>query len=55
LRLSITDLFKGGIGGKGGSGYVSVSGKIEAGSMQIGESVLLMPANEVGIIKGKYD
>ncbi|RKO93266.1 translation elongation factor EF1A/initiation factor IF2gamma, partial [Blyttiomyces helicus] len=49
FRMSIVDLFKGGIGAGGGS--VSVSGRIEAGSVQIGDQLVVMPINEVGTVK----
>ncbi|KAJ3020308.1 HBS1-like protein [Thoreauomyces humboldtii] len=51
FRLSISDYFKGGIAAGGGGGAVSVSGRIEGGSVQIGESVLVLPINEVGMVK----
>ncbi|TPX66955.1 hypothetical protein SpCBS45565_g04109 [Spizellomyces sp. 'palustris'] len=50
FRLSIADYFKGGIGA-GGGGAVSVSGRIEAGSVQVGEVVLVMPINEYGTVR----
>ncbi|XP_063967975.1 uncharacterized protein LOC129280654 isoform X1 [Lytechinus pictus] len=45
MRLCVSDVFKG-----MGSG-VSVSGKIETGSLQIGEKIMVMPAGENGLIK----
>ncbi|KAI9091731.1 P-loop containing nucleoside triphosphate hydrolase protein [Phlyctochytrium arcticum] len=51
FRLSISDFFKGGIGA-GGSGAVSVSGRIEAGNVQVGDAVLVMPINEKGTVRG---
>ncbi|KNC99194.1 translation elongation factor EF-1, subunit alpha [Spizellomyces punctatus DAOM BR117] len=50
FRLSIADYFKGGIGA-GGGGAVSVSGRIEAGGIQVGEVVLVMPINEYGTVR----
>ena len=49
--LSVQDYFKGGLG-SGGSGSVSVSGRISAGSVQIGDKLLAMPINQYGIVKG---
>ncbi|KAJ3397654.1 HBS1-like protein [Lobulomyces angularis] len=51
FRMSVTDFFKGGLG-VGGSGSVSVRGRIEAGTIQIGERVLVRPVNVYGIVKG---
>ena len=51
LRMRVTDFFKGGIGSSGG---VSVAGQIEAGSVQIGEQVMVVPGNETGYIKCKF-
>ncbi|TPX33448.1 hypothetical protein SmJEL517_g03653 [Synchytrium microbalum] len=50
FRMSVADFFKGGIG-SGGGGSVSLSGRIEAGSVQLGDSVLLMPNGETGIVR----
>ncbi|KAL2914772.1 hypothetical protein HK105_205703 [Polyrhizophydium stewartii] len=50
LRLSIQDLFKGGIGA-GGSGDVTVSGRIEMGGVQLGDAVLAIPIGEVGQVR----
>ena len=36
-----------------GAGF-SVAGRIESGHLQQGDSVLVLPANEVANIKGKY-
>lgn len=48
FRMSVTDFFKGGIG----SGRdVSVGGSIDSGNIQIGEQVMVVPGNEIGIIK----
>ncbi|KAG9302906.1 hypothetical protein G9A89_022322 [Geosiphon pyriformis] len=48
FRLAITDFFKGGIGNSGG---VSVAGRIEAGTIQIGEQMMVVPGGEYGIVK----
>lgn len=47
LRLPISDIFRGGI-----QNPLSVSGRIEAGSLQVGDQILAMPASETAIIKG---
>ena len=46
LRLTIDDIFRGGI-----TNPLSVSGRIEAGSLQIGDTILAMPSRETAIIK----
>lgn len=47
LRLPISDVFRGGI-----TNPLSVSGRIEAGSLQIGDQIIAMPASETATIKG---
>jgi elongation factor 1 alpha-like protein len=47
LRMTIDDVFRGSV-----QNPLSISGRIEAGSLQIGESCLLLPAIETAIIKG---
>ena len=37
----------------GQGGTFMVAGKLEAGAIQNGEKVMLMPAGEQGLIKGK--
>ncbi|CAG8600773.1 12930_t:CDS:10 [Funneliformis mosseae] len=49
FRLSVSDFFKGGIGSMGG---VTVAGRIEAGNIQIGEGVTVIPGGEHGVVKG---
>lgn len=53
LRLSVTDFFKGGanISVGGGSGAVTVVGRIESGWIQLGETVQIMPIQESGTVK----
>ena len=36
-----------------GQGAVTVSGKVETGYVQNGDRVVVMPAGEAGIVKGK--
>ncbi|KAJ3195602.1 hypothetical protein HK101_011665 [Irineochytrium annulatum] len=50
FRLCVTEFYKG--GQFGGGANVSVSGRIEAGSTQIGDEILLMPLGETGVVKG---
>ena len=47
LRLTIIDVFRGGV-----VYPISISGRIEAGSLQIGDSVLAMPSGEKASVKG---
>ena len=35
-----------------GSGF-NVAGRIESGHLQVGESVLVLPANEIASVRGK--
>ncbi|CAI6332470.1 unnamed protein product [Periconia digitata] len=46
LRLTISDVFRGGI-----TNPVSISGRIDAGTLQIGDTILAMPSNEKATIK----
>lgn len=48
LRMSVSDLFKGGVGSTTG---VTVAGRVESGSVQIGETIMAVPGNEIGIVK----
>ncbi|CAI2184591.1 6663_t:CDS:10 [Funneliformis geosporum] len=48
FRLSVSDFFKGGIGSMGG---VTVAGRIEAGNIQVGEGVTVIPGGEHGVVK----
>ena len=47
LRFSIADVFRGGI-----TNPLSVSGRVDAGSLQVGEVVKIMPSGELAIVKG---
>lgn len=47
LRLPISDVFRGGI-----TNPLSISGKIESGSLQLGDQILAMPAGEMATVKG---
>lgn len=46
LRLSVADVFRGDI-----RSPLSISGRIDAGTLQVGDSILALPANETAIIK----
>ena len=47
LRIPISDIFRGGV-----QNPLSISGRIEAGTCQVGDSLIAMPANESCSIKG---
>ncbi|KAL8860451.1 MAG: hypothetical protein Q9178_003110 [Gyalolechia marmorata] len=47
LRLTIADIFRGGV-----QNPLSVSGRLESGSLQVGDRVVTMPAKETAVIKG---
>lgn len=47
LRLTINDVFRG-----SGQNPLSISGQIEAGTIQIGDTVVALPSRETAIIKG---
>ncbi|KAL8909493.1 MAG: hypothetical protein Q9207_000173 [Kuettlingeria erythrocarpa] len=47
LRLTIADIFRGGV-----QNPLSVSGRLESGSLQVGDRILAMPASETATIKG---
>ncbi len=53
LRLSVTDFFKGGLNASVGGNVVTISGRIESGTIQVGETVKLMPLNQNTQVKGK--
>lgn len=46
LRLSVADVFRGDI-----RSPLSISGRIESGTLQVGDTILALPANETAIIK----
>ncbi|KAL8870353.1 MAG: hypothetical protein Q9174_003581 [Haloplaca sp. 1 TL-2023] len=46
LRLTIADVFRGGV-----QNPLSVSGRLESGSLQVGDRILAMPATETATIK----
>jgi elongation factor 1 alpha-like protein len=46
LRLTISDVFRGGV-----QNPLSVSGRLEAGTVQIGEQIVVMPSGEKAYIK----
>ncbi|KAI5807426.1 P-loop containing nucleoside triphosphate hydrolase protein [Peziza echinospora] len=47
LRLTVTDVFRGGV-----MNPVSISGRIEAGTLQVGDVIQAMPTGEKAAIKG---
>ncbi|CAD6449361.1 8c653c68-7b3a-4870-b09b-57c95e3f3990 [Sclerotinia trifoliorum] len=47
LRLTIGDVFRGGV-----QNPLSISGRIEAGSLQVGDPVLAQPSNQKCFVKG---
>ena len=47
LRLTIDDIFRGGV-----QNPLSVSGRLDAGNVQIGDVVLVVPAKETATVKG---
>ncbi len=47
LRVTIDDMFRGGV-----QNPLSISGRVDAGSTQIGDIIQVMPANQTAIIKG---
>jgi elongation factor 1 alpha-like protein len=46
LRMTIGDVFRG-----GAQNPLSISGRIDAGSLQVGDSILVMPSGETALIK----
>ncbi|KAF9436139.1 HBS1-like protein [Entomortierella beljakovae] len=44
LRMSVTDVFK-------GTGGVAVAGRLDAGHVQVGETVVVMPGSENAVVK----
>ncbi|KAI9681843.1 MAG: Hsp70 suppressor, GTPase facilitates ribosomal subunit dissociation [Trizodia sp. TS-e1964] len=47
LRITINDIFRG-----GAQNALSISGRLDAGSVQVGDAVLAMPSGETACIKG---
>lgn len=47
LRMTVGDVFRGGI-----QNPLSISGRIEAGSLQVGDQILVQPAGETASIRG---
>ncbi|KAL9025203.1 MAG: hypothetical protein Q9196_005934 [Gyalolechia fulgens] len=47
LRLSIADIFRGGV-----QNPLSISGRLESGTLQVGDRTVVMPSNEAATIKG---
>lgn len=47
LRLTVSDIFRGGI-----TNPLSISGRIDAGALQVGDQLVVMPSGETAFIKG---
>lgn len=47
LRMTIADIFRGGV-----TNPLSISGKLESGSLQVGDEVVAMPSGEKAVVKG---
>ena len=47
FRMPVNDVYKGGMGGG-----ILIDGRVEAGAVQIGDSVLIRPINESALVKG---
>ena len=47
LRMTISDVFRGGV-----QNPLSISGRIEAGNLQVGDAILVQPSGETASIKG---
>ncbi|KAL9125893.1 MAG: hypothetical protein Q9217_004966 [Psora testacea] len=47
LRLTIDDIFRGGV-----QNPISVSGRIDAGTVQIGDRILILPVSKTATVKG---
>ena len=47
LRMTVDDIFRGGV-----QNPLSVSGRLDAGNIQIGDTVVIMPASQTATIKG---
>ena len=47
LRITIGDIFR-----SGQQNPLSISGRVEAGSLQVGDRILLQPAGEVAVVRG---
>ncbi|KAJ5650713.1 Translation elongation/initiation factor/Ribosomal beta-barrel [Penicillium longicatenatum] len=46
LRMTIGDVFRGGV-----QNPISISGRLDAGSLQVGDQILTMPSGETGLIR----
>ncbi|KAL8683520.1 MAG: hypothetical protein Q9186_000560 [Xanthomendoza sp. 1 TL-2023] len=47
LRLTIADIFRGGV-----QNPLSISGRLDSGSLQVGDRIVAMPSKESAVIKG---
>jgi elongation factor 1 alpha-like protein len=46
FRMSVMDVFK-------GTGGIAVAGRLEAGHIQVGEAIMVMPGSEMAVVKSK--
>ncbi|KAF2472355.1 elongation factor EF-1 alpha subunit [Lindgomyces ingoldianus] len=46
LRMTVDNVFRGGV-----TNPTSISGRIDAGTLQVGDTILAMPANETAVVK----
>lgn len=47
FRMSVTDVFK-------GAGGIATAGRLEAGHVQVGEAIMVMPGGEMAVVKSTW-